>query len=75
LLNLVIVGGGPTGVELSGAIAEMKRFILPKDYPEIDFSAMHIYLLEASPALLNGMSGKSSEKAYHYLLKILKSQR
>jgi NADH:ubiquinone reductase (H+-translocating) len=70
LLNLVIVGGGPTGVELSGAIAEMKRFILPKDYPEIDFNTMHIYLLEASPALLNGMSGKSSEKAYQYLLKL-----
>ena len=70
LLNLVIVGGGPTGVELSGAIAEMKRFILPKDYPEIDFNAMHIYLLEASPALLNGMSRKSSEKAYQYLLKL-----
>jgi len=70
LLNLVIVGGGPTGVELSGAIAEMKRFILPKDYPEIDFNNMHIYLLEASPALLNGMSGKSSEKAYQYLLKL-----
>jgi NADH dehydrogenase len=70
LLNLVIVGGGPTGVELSGAIAEMKRFILPKDYPEIDFNHMHIYLLEASAALLNGMSATSSEKAYQYLLKL-----
>jgi NADH dehydrogenase len=70
LLNTVIVGGGPTGVELSGAMAEMKRFILPKDYPEIDFNNMHIYLLEASPALLNGMSQKSSEKAYAYLLKL-----
>lgn len=46
LLTIVIVGGGPTGVELSGAIAEMKRDVLPKDYPEIDFTKMKIYLLE-----------------------------
>jgi NADH dehydrogenase len=70
LLNVVVVGGGPTGVELSGAIAEMKRFILPKDYPELNFNNMHIYLLEASPALLNGMSKESSEKAYAYLLRL-----
>lgn len=70
LMNIAIVGGGPTGVELSGAIAEMKRFILPKDYPELDFNKMHIYLLEANSSLLNGMSGKSSEKAYNYLMRL-----
>ena len=70
LLNVVVVGGGPTGVELSGAIAEMKRFILPKDYPELDFNNMHIYLLEASSSLLNGMSKQSSEKAHAYLLSL-----
>ncbi len=47
LMNVVVVGGGPTGVELSGALAEMKKYILPKDYPELDFSNMTISLLEA----------------------------
>lgn len=67
LLNIVIVGGGPTGVELAGAIAEMKNKLLPKDYPELNFSAMKIYLLEASFNLLNGMSRTSSEKVKEYL--------
>ena len=48
LLTVAVVGGGPTGVELAGALSEMKRYILPKDYPEIDFSLMKIYLIEAS---------------------------
>lgn len=48
LLTVTVVGGGPTGVELAGALSEMKRYILPKDYPEIDFSLMKIYLIEAS---------------------------
>jgi NADH dehydrogenase len=47
-LNIVIVGGGPTGVELAGAIAEMKKYVLPKDYPELDFNLMKIYLFEAA---------------------------
>jgi len=66
-LNVVIVGGGPTGVELSGAIAEMKHFILPKDYPELDMSKMHIYLIENSPNVLNAMSTAAKEKARQYL--------
>lgn len=70
LLNVVIVGGGPTGVELAGALAEMKKFILPKDYPELDFTRMHIYLLEASDRLLNGYSEKSSKKALEYLTEL-----
>ena len=49
LLNIIVVGGGPTGVELSGAIAEMKKYVLPKDYPELDFNAMNIFLLEGGP--------------------------
>jgi len=66
-LNIVVVGGGPTGVELAGTLAEMKKKILPRDFPEIDFSAMHIYLLEASPRLLGGMSQESGEKVRKYL--------
>ena len=69
-LNMVVVGGGPTGVEVAGTIAEMRRFILPKDYPELDFSEMSIDLLEGSPQLLNGMRSKSSLKAKEYLEKL-----
>lgn len=66
-MNIVVVGGGPTGVELSGAIADMKRFQLPKDYPEIDFSKMKIFLLEGSPKVLGAMSEKSSTGSRTYL--------
>jgi NADH dehydrogenase, FAD-containing subunit len=70
MMNFVIVGAGPTGVETSGALAEMKRFVLPKDYPEIDFKKMNIYLLDAAPKVLNGMSEISSMKAKKYLEKL-----
>lgn len=70
LITAVIVGGGPTGVELSGAIADLKRFVLPKDYPELDFSEMKIYLVEGMGKLLNGMSEKSSKDARQYLEKL-----
>ena len=66
LLNVVIVGGGPTGVELAGAIAEMKKKILPKDYVEINFRHMHIHLLEAAPSLLNGMSNNQGNTVVEY---------
>ena len=69
-MNIVLVGGGPTGVELAGALAEMKSDILPKDYPELDFSLMNVYLFEASGRLLNGMSDKASNKAEKYLKKL-----
>lgn len=69
-MNLVVVGGGPTGVEVSGAIAEMRRHVLPKDYPELDFKKMRICLVESSPRVLNGMSEEASEKATKYLLKL-----
>ncbi|MBL7768125.1 MAG: NAD(P)/FAD-dependent oxidoreductase [Flavipsychrobacter sp.] len=67
LMNIVVVGGGPTGVELSGAIAEMRNYVLPKDYPELDFSKMKIYLLEGSGKVLGTMSEKSSDQALKYL--------
>ena len=67
VMNIVVVGGGPTGVELSGALADMKRFVLPKDYPELDFSKMNIYLLEGTGKTLGAMSAKSSEQSQQYL--------
>ena len=70
LLTIVVVGGGPTGVEMSGAIADMRRFVLPKDYPEIDFSKMKIYLIEGSPKTLAAMSEKSSDDSHKYLEKL-----
>ena len=70
LLNIVIVGGGPTGVEVAGALAEMKRYVLPKDYPELDFSKMNIYLLEGSERTLGTMSEQSSDDSCRYLKKL-----
>jgi NADH dehydrogenase len=70
LMDFVIVGGGPTGVELAGAISELKRHIFPKDYPELEVSEMDIHLVEATPRLLNGMSDISGKKALEYLQKM-----
>jgi NADH:ubiquinone reductase (H+-translocating) len=70
LMNIVIAGGGPTGVEVAGAIADMKRYVLPKDYPELDFGKMNIYLLEGGPRTLGPMSEKSSEDSCRYLTKM-----
>jgi NADH dehydrogenase len=67
LMNIVVVGGGPTGVEVAGALAEMKKFVLPKDYPELDFSRMNIWLLEAAGRTLAAMSDKSSKQSQKYL--------
>ena len=67
LMNIVIVGGGPTGVEVSGALAEMKKYVLPKDFPELDFTRMNIYLLEGSTKTLASMSDKASVKSAGYL--------
>lgn len=70
LMNIVVVGAGPTGVELSGAIADMKRYVLPKDYPELDFSKMKIYLLEGTGKTLAAMSEISSKQSRQYLEKL-----
>jgi NADH dehydrogenase len=67
LMDFVIVGGGPTGVELAGALSELKLHVFPKDYPELELSHMDIHLVEAGPRLLNGMSKQASEKALEYL--------
>jgi len=66
-MNIIIVGGGPTGVELSGAFAELKKNVLPKDYHNIDFSKLNIILLEGSKHTLNNMSDESKEASRKYL--------
>ena len=70
LLNVVVVGGGPTGVEIAGAIAEMKNFVLPKDYPDLNLDLMQVSLLEGSPSLLANMSKHASEKSTFYLKRL-----
>lgn len=70
LLNFVIVGAGPTGTELAGALAEMKKYILPKDYPEMDFELMKITVIEAAGKVLNGYSEIASKKGKLYLEKL-----
>lgn len=67
LINFVLVGGGPTGVELAGALAEMKNAILQKDYPDLDISKMQINLIQSGDRILNTMSEKSSSAAEKYL--------
>lgn len=70
LLNIVIAGGGPTGVEVAGMLAEMARHIAPKEYPEITGVANPIYLVEAAPVLLGPMSKKSQQEATKVLRKL-----
>ncbi|AGD98095.1 NADH dehydrogenase [Blattabacterium sp. (Blatta orientalis) str. Tarazona] len=67
LMTFVIVGGGPTGVELAGALAEMKKYVLPNDYPDLDIQRMNIHLLQATPRLLDGMSEPSAKQAFKNL--------
>ncbi|MBD3583221.1 NAD(P)/FAD-dependent oxidoreductase [Flavobacterium selenitireducens] len=67
LLTFVVVGGGPTGVELAGALAEMKKNVLPRDYPDKDFSKLRVFLLEGLPNLLNAMSDESKKYSRKYL--------
>lgn len=69
-MDFVIVGGGPTGVELAGAISELKLHVFPKDYPELEVDNMDIHLVEATPRLLNGMSDVAGRKALEYLEKM-----
>ncbi len=66
-LNLIVVGGGPTGIEVSGALADMRKYVLGKDYPELKQEKIHIYLIEGMNRLLMALSEKSSEKAKKFL--------
>ncbi|MEO8235846.1 MAG: NAD(P)/FAD-dependent oxidoreductase [Flavobacterium sp.] len=70
LINFVLVGAGPTGVELAGALAEMKKAILQKDYPDLDVSKMEINLIQSGDRILNTMSEKSSIAAEEFLLSL-----
>ncbi|MCL6296676.1 NAD(P)/FAD-dependent oxidoreductase [Jejuia spongiicola] len=70
LMNFVIVGGGPTGVELAGALAEIKKGILPKDYPDLDTRSVQINVIQSSDCILKGMSAKASQKAEDFLEKL-----
>lgn len=70
LLNFVIVGAGPTGVELAGSLAEMRKHVLPTDYPGLDFSKMNIYLVEGLDRVLPPMTPESSAKTHKYLEEI-----
>lgn len=69
LTKFVIVGGGPAGVEMAGALAEFKKYLLSNDYPEIEYNAMKIYLIQSVDRILPTMSIKASKHA----LKVLKN--
>ena len=79
LLNFVVTGGGPTGVELAGALAELKRHVLPKDYPELNMNDMHIFLIEGSPSVLGPMSVQAQRSSREFLeemgVKVMTSMR
>lgn len=70
LMTFTIVGGGATGIELAGALAEMRRFILPRDYPDLDINKMRIVLIDASSRLLSAFSQQSSDEVKSYLEKM-----
>lgn len=67
LLNFVVVGGGPTGVETAGALAELKKHVLKNDYSEINIENVNIYLIEGSPELLGPMSPQAQVKSQEFL--------
>ncbi len=70
LLDIVVVGGGPTGVEVCGSLAEMKMHVIPKDYPELNVSEIEIHLLQGGDSLLAGMSENASQGALDYLTEL-----
>lgn len=70
LLNVVIVGGGATGVEIAGSLSEMKRYVLRKDYPDLARTNMNIYLIEGSNKVLGALSAESSANALRFLRKM-----
>ncbi|MCB0704856.1 MAG: NAD(P)/FAD-dependent oxidoreductase [Saprospiraceae bacterium] len=70
LIDIVVVGGGPTGVEICGALAEMRKYVLPKDFSELNCGEIDIHLIQSSGVLLKGMSGKASAAALKSLEKL-----
>lgn len=70
LLNIVIVGAGATGVEIAGALSEMRRYIIPKDYPDLKKNNLNIYLIEGSNKVLGNLSEESSANALKALKKM-----
>lgn len=67
IMNIAIVGGGPAGIELAGALAEMKKYVIPKEFPELELSRMSLNLYQSGPKLLAAMSEQASEKTLDYL--------
>ena len=67
ILSIAIIGGGPAGIEIAGALAEMKKYVVPRDFPDLDVSKMHINLYEANDRLLKAMSEEASTKSLEYL--------
>ena len=67
ILSIAIIGGGPAGIEIAGALAEMKKYVIPRDFPDLDVSKMHINLYEANDRLLKVMSREASAKSLEYL--------
>lgn len=67
LMTYVVVGGGPTGVELAGALCELKKHVLPNDYPELDFRKMRVLLVENGGELLQAMNDTNRKRAVTYL--------
>jgi NADH dehydrogenase len=67
LMDFVIVGGGPTGVEIAGALSELRKHVFPKDYKELDFIKMDIHLIQSGDHILKGMSHEASTKALQFL--------
>ena len=66
-MNVVVVGGGPSGVEISGALADMRKMVVPRDYPKLDASKLHIYLIDSGERLIKGMDERSSSRALYDL--------
>jgi NADH dehydrogenase len=67
-VNISVIGAGPAGIEVAGALMEMKKKVLPKDFPEFDFSKMDIYLFEAAPKVLSAMSKEASKASHQFLI-------